>query len=458
MTTMLAGRTQNEERKRRLRKLAVDADHQMLSAAIEENQRITKDAATKRLADYLAPLNAKRDQITNDLRELNHDLDQVASVLQELSAVRAQVEQLNSESNVVTGTVTTDTVTTGTSAATAKPMPTLAEVDLEINVHLDKARDLQSDINKEEKKLAHVVAEIDRATETNIVPDTPQNRPAPTDLVQRVNQMYKYLKNYIKANPEFKTWNDKKKLEHFRSIEDYSKLISELPIVTKYMICLGQYSSRALERVVAKTERLTHSPPENRPKGYEQDQWLCRQADYAQYLWEENRKGKHIDSVERKMVWERTYNLLKKEFDDFKDKYSEVEKMVKEDKKRQDGSRVREMLERIVSKQQELSDRGMSTLRPNIDMLLYKNIYENVLRELLFEYPPLEASHFSVGRGSDVDDKSKIKMIETVDADRMDEIADKYKDADYQADAATAAHLYSVRDEPIDYVEEIIEE
>ena len=175
-------------------------------------------------------------------------------------------------------------------------------------------------------------------TNANTIPDektdnSTQDAKTANQLVEMAEEMYKTLKDLIKERPEFVEWEDKRKLDHFRERLDYKEFMTEYPVVTRYMICMGQYSSKAYRRMLDKIRMTMHPPAEKREKGYMEDQYVRRNADYIRYLWEAYKKN-HYNTAEAKYVWEEAYKTLKSEFDDFRDKYKELENTTKEEKEK----------------------------------------------------------------------------------------------------------------------------
>ena len=245
-------------------------------------------------------------------------------------------------------------------------------------------------------------------------------------ILEAANELYKFVKEYNKKHPEFAGMSDKQKIDLFRGKLGYSKLMDELPIVTRYMICMGQYSSKALKKVIDKSEKMVHPPPEKREKDYMQDQWIRRQADYVKYMADHYNAGKHCTQAELNYIWNQTYKLLKGEFDDFKDMHTEIEKKVKDEKKVLVGKNVRDLVTRLHSGKQSLTTEEEVILKSQLTNILIKKSFKNVMEEMLELYEPVEPVIESVGKGT-ATPSQKITMIETVDVERMEEIDDKYK-------------------------------
>jgi hypothetical protein len=300
---------------------------------------------------------------------------------------------------------------------------------------------LNKKISKEDKKFIDSLIEENK--KTHIIEDVKSNtalnpNPALTslsisDIVKKASEMWKAVKKYQEDNPDFKDLADKKKLDFFRNKMGYAEIMTELPIVTRYMICLGQYSAKSLEKVLKKTQTMKHPPPEKREKNYMEDQWVRRQADYVQYMWEHYQRGKHYNNAEKKWIWEHTYKLLKGEFDDFRNLHKDAEEKVKEEKKVLAGKNLRDLAERLKTGKQKLTAEEEKFMKDEMFKILSKNAFNSVMKELKETYEPVAPACVGVGHGPENPaPKPKITMIETVDAERMDEIDDKYKSDDFK--------------------------
>jgi hypothetical protein len=161
--------------------------------------------------------------------------------------------------------------------------------------------------------------------------------------------LWKKIVNTVKENPDIKNWDDNRKIEYF--YKDNKDFYNEFPIVSRYMITMGQYSSKAFRKYLAlKALDAKNIPaPENRENGYIEDKWIRREADYVTFLWKAYMKGKR-DEKQVKMVWEHAYTSLKKEFTDFRDTYKQTELKIKEEKKINEKELVKEVLSRISNK------------------------------------------------------------------------------------------------------------
>jgi hypothetical protein len=207
------------------------------------------------------------------------------------------------------------------------------------------------------------------------------------------------------------------------------------------MIVHGQYSNKAFRRMLDKIRKVVHPPPDKREKGYMEDQYVRRQADYVRYLWEAYQKG-HYNTGEAQAVWDSTYKRLKGEFDDFRNKYKDIEESIKLEKKQLAASNAKDLLDRLRTGVQTISNESdAKQLLYEVKTVLYKRRYLNCLKQLKETHaetvPVCEAYGTSTVPEEKPVDKSKtITMIEHIDESRMHEIPEHLR-----LDEATAKRL-----------------
>lgn len=250
------------------------------------------------------------------------------------------------------------------------------------------------------------------------------------DIIDKANFMWSEVKTVAKNEEKFKNMKDKEKIEFFRTNMGYASFMDDHPIVTRYMICMGQYKTVAFKKYLEKIKRVKHPDVDKREKGYMEDQWIRRQADYVQYLWEAYQK-RHFNNAERQWVWQNTYKNLRGEFDDFRNMHKDIETKVEEEKSVLAAKNARDLLERLKTGTQKLSPDEEKLLLHELQVLLLKRRFQSVLDQLLKTVEPVEPTVVGTGTGPD-DNQPKITMIETVDAERMGEIPDQYKDPKYR--------------------------
>ena len=212
------------------------------------------------------------------------------------------------------------------------------------------------------------------------------------DIISKADNLWRTLKDYVKANPRFKKYQDKKKLEIFREKLGFGAFMEEFPIVARYMICMGQYKTSAFKRFLDKMKRTKHPPPAERSKGYMEDQWIRWQADYVQYLWEEYQK-RHYNNAERQWVWQETYKRLRGEFDDFRKMHDDIEERIKEEKDVLAAKNARELMQRLTTGTQKLSESDEKELLYELQNIVYKKNFNIVLKELVQKRQPTEVMY-----------------------------------------------------------------
>jgi hypothetical protein len=193
-------------------------------------------------------------------------------------------------------------------------------------------------------------------------------------------------------DPVFVNLPDKDKIETFGV--KFHAFNKEFPIVSRYLICMGQYSSVAFKRFMVKVRGFKH--PEVRDKGYMEDQWVRRQADYVRYLWEAYQRG-HFNQSEAKDIWQDAYRTLKKEFVDFKNMHESIEKDLELEKEKSKGELISELMKRISSGDQTLDESSMQELVEVMKIQLFQQRKENVTNQILKLVPEVEASRETMG-------------------------------------------------------------
>lgn len=257
-------------------------------------------------------------------------------------------------------------------------------------------------------------------------------------VVDKMEKMWKVLKDIVKSNSEFAGYDDKKKLSYFRDKLQYEQLMDEHPIVTRYMICLGQYSSKAFRRQLIKIKTCLSNVPVEREKGYMEDQWIMRQADYVRFLYEAYKKGKY-DNLEAKMIWQNAYKSLKGEFDDFRKLYDDKKEEIEKNKQQFQQERTSELMESLRSGSKELPEEDMKNLieklkkikaekekKENISVQQIPSDKKSLLENIPEENTETKSKPKRKNKSKD-DKKIGITMIAYADDEEYSKIDDKYK-------------------------------
>jgi hypothetical protein len=163
-----------------------------------------------------------------------------------------------------------------------------------------------------------------------------------TAALSDAEDLWNKIKETVKSTPDFVNMTDEDKMSLFISDKEF---LNNFPIVSKYMICMGQYNDVAFRRYLDASSKMTKDVPADRQKGYMEDQWVKRQADYIKFLWEAYNKG--ASKRDANAIWSQAYDTLKSEFIQFKDDYEEKENSFKELKKQQNAERIKELIQQI---------------------------------------------------------------------------------------------------------------
>lgn len=269
-------------------------------------------------------------------------------------------------------------------------------------------------LNKEMKKIAKLESKINKELYTKYQDE--EYEKIVVVILREADKLYKHIERTVKDNPDFINKPDSDKLDYFRT--DYKQFMENYPIVARYMICMGQYSEKALRRFLDKVRATSQTTKHE--KGYKEDQWLRRQADYVQYLWESYQKG-HINTKERRLVWEDAYKSLRGEFDDFRDRYEQLKIETKKEKKKLRSEFAKDLLSRLSTGKQQLSVEETTRLVEQLKQKVYKSRFKKTLKQLMQTVEEVQPT--CVGRGKNknpTDPNNKIVMIEHVEEDKYD--------------------------------------
>ena len=203
------------------------------------------------------------------------------------------------------------------------------------------------------------------------------------DAVEEALRMWKDVKTMSK-NEEFMKWNDSQKIKHFRERMGYENFMNDQPVVSNYMICMGCFSAKAFRRYLVKCKMTKHKRDDMHQKGYMEDQWARRQADYMRFLWEANQKG-HFNHTIAQAKWQEAYEQFKGEMDDFRDKHDKIKKTVDEEKKVHKVEVINEMVDRLRNSNQKLSE---DDTRKLIDIIKTAKVKASTEEKTTEEYDP----------------------------------------------------------------------
>jgi hypothetical protein len=209
-------------------------------------------------------------------------------------------------------------------------------------------------------------------------------------------KLWNDIKKRVKTDETFAELPDSDKLKIYQDSE-FKQFYNEYPIVCRYMICMGQFSHKAFKKFLIKCKNVKHDPVQSRVKGYHDEQWVSRQADYVKYLWEAYQK-QHYSPSEAKNIWLHAYKTLNKEFHDFKELHKEVEEKIKADSQTNKTELVKELLKRLASQEQTLdtdsTDNLLQKLKDQVNEQRKKKLLQSIESDVETVPPTVE------GRGS----------------------------------------------------------
>lgn len=211
----------------------------------------------------------------------------------------------------------------------------------------------------------------------------------------------------LMKSEQYKNMTDDEKISLIQ--RDFAEFYKNFPIVSRYMICLGEYRSVAFKKMLIKcneTKAPSGKGKEIQTKESQKDLneklWVERQADYVRFLWEEL-QGINFNQDDSNSVWQQTHDSLSAEFLQFKTMHADAEAKIKTDSLAHKKELLYELSERIVSGQQNLNDDTAKALLSKLLDKLYMQRSKKMIKELSLITKPTEVS--SEGTGINVDAK-----------------------------------------------------
>jgi len=192
--------------------------------------------------------------------------------------------------------------------------------------------------------------------------------------------------------------------------KDFKEFYKNFPIVSRYMICMGQYKNVAFRKMLIKyrdeEEKTTSDlkgkgrPISQMSKDEEKNKnervFIKRQADYVRFLWEEyNEVAFSVQDSDA--IWQQAFDTLTSEFDQFRKMHEDAEIKVKADALKYKKELLFEMGERIISGKQELDVEKSKDLLNNLQNRAYKQRAKKMLGQLNKTITPLPAIVEDVG-------------------------------------------------------------
>jgi hypothetical protein len=204
------------------------------------------------------------------------------------------------------------------------------------------------------------------------------------------NKFWNDIKKRVRDDPKFVEMTDNEKIEIYQKSE-FKEFYIEFPIVSRYMICMGQFSNKAFNKYLIKCKNASHDPVKSREKGYTEDQWVQRQSDYVRYLWESYQR-QHYSQSESKNIWNHAYTTLKKEFQDFKDLHEDIEQKLKNDEKVNKNQMTKELLTRLANNEQSLDETTSKNLLASLQTKVNEQRKKNLISSINNSVPKIPPS------------------------------------------------------------------
>lgn len=280
------------------------------------------------------------------------------------------------------------------------------------------------------------------------------------DIINIFNRLNRDITNFIKDNDGFKTRSDKVKIDTITSQFGIQKLYEKHPVVMRYMICSGEFSSAAFKKYM--DAYVLHEKNKMNPKakpGDNEDRWCMLNANYVVDTYVDYHPNQRHNDAKKKMIRQNAYDLLKKDFTDFRDDYKKQEKKVKDDQKLYHGRNMKEALNFVLKHDaNKMTDETRQRIFDNLTKARTFKNFNIVMKQLKATREVIAPVREARGQLNEEEakrrERQQITMIETVDAERMAEIPDKYKPEELRGMQAIPEELPTIV-QNIDSVEDI---
>lgn len=207
---------------------------------------------------------------------------------------------------------------------------------------------------------------------------------------------------------KYKKMTDNERIELIE--KDFKEFYKNFPIVSRYMICMGQYKNVAFRKMLIKyrdeEEKEADLKGKGRPisqikkdeeKNKNEKTFIKRQADYVRFLWEEYNEGMAFSTQDSDAVWKQAFDTLTNEFDQFRKMHEDAENKIKADSIKYKKELLFEMGDRIISGKQELDDKRAKDLLLTLQNKAYNQRAKKMLNQLKNEIETLPASLEAIG-------------------------------------------------------------
>jgi gas vesicle protein len=153
--------------------------------------------------------------------------------------------------------------------------------------------------------------------------------------INDANDIWRDLRQRASTDQKFMALSKEEQLDYYQRSNAAFHMM--FPIVIRYMVMFGQYSTRAFTRHVKKIGAKPYRS---------EDEYCERQADYVKYLFMELSPAH--DSKEAKAVWQQTYDKLKLEVESFKEARKNAQETLKANDAKSSAERRNELRKAIL--------------------------------------------------------------------------------------------------------------
>lgn len=174
--------------------------------------------------------------------------------------------------------------------------------------------------------------------------------------LQKAKQLLKFNRLQLQTNDEYAKLDLKDRILHIQKNEEYKQFCKTYPVVSKYIIAFGLFSSKAFVKYLNWSSNVRPSD-EIRPKlvtqPREQELWKnkYKYAVYVKYLFQE--KQPHSNLADINNLYKSVVDSLNEETNEFFDKYEKELKKIEETKaeyNEERKNRIKEQLKIKLSK------------------------------------------------------------------------------------------------------------
>jgi len=149
-------------------------------------------------------------------------------------------------------------------------------------------------------------------------------------------ELLKYNHDKLLNNTEYSNMDIKDRIKHVQKLDEYKLFCKTYPIVSKYIIAFGLFSTKAFKRYLNWKSNIRPSDSVrteliNNPR--KQELWKNKYiyAVYVKYLYQE--KNKHVNLNDINKMYQESVNALNSETNEFFDLYEKEMQKIEDTKK-----------------------------------------------------------------------------------------------------------------------------